>query len=109
MEKKGAEVVGVSTDSVEKLAKFKSEFNLPFILLSDEKGTVVEQYPGKIPVLGYILGGTLVSIPVAVRGDFDDPKVTPLEPAAVGKGLLGIVERTFKAPAHIISPILPGN
>jgi len=50
-----------------------------------------------------------VSIPVAVRGDIDDPKVTPLEPAAVGKGLLGIVERTFKAPAHIISPILPGN
>jgi hypothetical protein len=63
----------------------------------------------KIPVLGYILGGTLVSIPIAVRGDLDDPKVTPLEPAAVGKGLLGIVERTFKAPAHIISPIVPGE
>jgi uncharacterized protein YhdP len=63
----------------------------------------------KTPVLGYILGGTLVSIPIAVRGDLDDPKVTPLEPAAVGKGLLGIVERTFKAPAHIISPILPGE
>ena len=62
-----------------------------------------------IPVLGYILGGTLVSIPVAVRGDIDDPKVTPLEPAAVGKGLLGIVERTFNAPAHVISPILPGK
>ena len=63
----------------------------------------------RIPILGYILGGTLVSIPVAVRGDIDDPKVTPLEPAAVGKGLLGIVERTFKAPAHVISPILPGK
>jgi hypothetical protein len=63
----------------------------------------------KTPVLGYILGGTLVSIPIAVRGDLDDPKVTPLEPAAVGKGLLGIVERTFKAPAHVISPILPGE
>jgi peroxiredoxin len=37
VEKKGAEVVGVSTDSVEKLAKFKAEFNLPFVLLSDEK------------------------------------------------------------------------
>jgi len=43
----------------------------------------------KIPVVGYILGGTLVSIPVAVRGDLSDPKVTPLEAAAVGKGLLG--------------------
>lgn len=60
MEKKGAEVVGVSTDSVEKLAKFKSEFSLPFILLSDEKGTVVEQYPGKIPVLGYANRATFV-------------------------------------------------
>jgi hypothetical protein len=27
----------------------------------------------------------------------------------VGKGLLGIVERTFKTPARIISPIVPGE
>jgi len=58
----------------------------------------------KVPVLGYILGGTLVSIPVAVRGNLDDPKVTPLDPAAVGEGLLGIFERTLKSPAHIITP-----
>jgi len=58
----------------------------------------------KIPVVGYILGGTLVTIPVAVRGDINDPKVTPLEPAAVGEELLGIVGRTLKAPVHIISP-----
>jgi len=63
----------------------------------------------KIPVLGYILGGTLVSIPVAVRGSFDDLKVTPLEPSAVGNELLGIVGRTLKAPVHVISPILPGK
>jgi hypothetical protein len=62
-----------------------------------------------IPILGYILGGTLVSIPVAVRGDLDDLKVTALDPAAVGEGLLGIVERTLKVPAHMISPILPGK
>jgi peroxiredoxin Q/BCP len=52
--------VGVSTDSVEKLAKFKAEFSLPFVLLSDEKGTVVEQYPGKIPVLGVANRATYV-------------------------------------------------
>ncbi|MBP2675810.1 MAG: rane protein-like [Deltaproteobacteria bacterium] len=62
-----------------------------------------------IPVVRYILGGTLVSIPVTVKGDIKDPKVTPLDPKAVGKGVLGIVERTFKAPAHVLSPILPGN
>jgi peroxiredoxin Q/BCP len=52
--------VGVSTDSVEKLAKFKAEFSLPFVLLSDEKGTVVEQYPGKIPILGVANRATYV-------------------------------------------------
>lgn len=60
MEKKGAEVVGVSTDSVETLSKFKAEFKLPFVLLSDEKGTVVEQYPGKIPILGVANRATYV-------------------------------------------------
>jgi peroxiredoxin Q/BCP len=45
---------------VEKLAKFKAEFGLPFLLLSDEKGTVVEQYPGKIPVLGVANRATYV-------------------------------------------------
>ena len=79
MEKKGAEVVGVSTDSVEKLAKFKSEFNLPFVLLSDEKGTVVEQYPGKIPVLGvanratYVIGQDGKIVQVVTGGDAIDP------------------------------------
>jgi thioredoxin-dependent peroxiredoxin len=79
VEKKGAEVVGVSTDSVETLAKFKSEFNLPFILLSDEKGTVVEQYPGKIPILGvanratYVIGQDGVVKEVITGGDAIDP------------------------------------
>lgn len=79
MEKKGAEVVGVSTDSVEKLAKFKAEFKLPFVLLSDEKGTVVEQYPGKIPVLGvanratYVIGQDGIVKEVITGGDAIDP------------------------------------
>jgi peroxiredoxin Q/BCP len=79
VEKKGAEVVGVSTDSVEKLAKFKAEFKLPFVLLSDEKGTVVEQYPGKIPVLGvanratYVIGQDGVVKEIVTGGDAIDP------------------------------------
>jgi peroxiredoxin Q/BCP len=79
VEKKGAEVVGVSTDSVEKLAKFKSEFNLPFVLLSDEKGTVVDRYPGRIPVLGvanratYVIGQDGVVSQIITGGDAIDP------------------------------------
>jgi len=90
VEKKGAEVVGVSTDSVEKLAKFKSEFNLPFILLSDEKGTVVEQYPGKIPVLGvanratYVIGQDGVVKEVITGGDAIDPS-TAVAACPIGK------------------------
>jgi peroxiredoxin Q/BCP len=60
VEKKGAEVVGVSTDSIETLSRFKAEFKLPFVLLSDEKGTVVEQYSGKIPIVGYANRATYV-------------------------------------------------
>jgi peroxiredoxin Q/BCP len=79
VEKKGAEVVGVSTDSVEKLAKFKSEFNLPFVLLSDEKGTVADQYAGRIPVLGvanratYVIGEDGVVSQIITGGDAIDP------------------------------------
>ncbi len=64
---------------------------------------------GKIPLLGRILGGTLVEVPVKVSGTTEDPKVSLLHPAAVGKNLLGIVERTFKLPAELILPVLPGE
>ncbi len=79
MEKKGAEVVGISADSVEKLAKFKSEFHLPFVLLSDEKGDVIEKYPGKIPVLGvanratFVVGQDGIVKEIITGGDAIDP------------------------------------
>ena len=79
MEKKGAEVVGVSTDSVETLSRFKAEFKLPFVLLSDEKGTVVEQYPGKIPILGvanratYVIGQDGLVKEIVTGGAAIDP------------------------------------
>lgn len=63
----------------------------------------------KIPVLGHILGGTLVQVPVRVTGTFEDSKVSLLEPAAVAKNLLGIAERTFLLPVELIRPVLPGE
>ena len=50
----GAEVVGISTDSVESHRKFAKHHNLPLRLLSDESGTVANLYgarsliPGKV-------------------------------------------------------------
>ena len=59
----------------------------------------------KLPIIGYVVGGTLTSIPVRVTGDFRDPLVVPLGPAAVTAELAGIFERTLKLPAKILAPI----
>jgi uncharacterized protein YhdP len=57
-----------------------------------------------IPLVRYILGGTLVVIPVSVTGPFHDPKVEVLSPSAVESELLGIMKRTLKLPLRIIDP-----
>jgi peroxiredoxin Q/BCP len=57
---KGAQVVGVSTDTVEKQRKFKQEYQLPYPLLSDEGGKVAKQYGGTIPVVGLANRATYV-------------------------------------------------
>ncbi len=60
----------------------------------------------RIPILGNILQGTLVAIPVRVKGPGADPKVVPLSPKAVGSRLGGILKRTIKTPVRIIEPLL---
>ncbi len=57
-----------------------------------------------IPVIGYVIGGTLTSIPVGVSGDIRSPIVVPLGPRAVTNELLGIFERTLKLPARMAEP-----
>jgi peroxiredoxin Q/BCP len=42
--KAGAEIVGISRDSVKRHDNFKSKYDLPFTLASDEDGTVCEAY-----------------------------------------------------------------
>ena len=63
----------------------------------------------KIPVVNYILQGTLVSMPVAVSGRINEPDVQLLPAADVGEGVLGILKRTLKAPVKIVEPVLPGE
>jgi hypothetical protein len=69
----------------------------------------VQRIVGKIPVLGKILGGSLVSIPVKIKGNISDPEVAFLSPSAVGSAFFGIIERTIKLPITIIEPVLPGK
>jgi peroxiredoxin Q/BCP len=51
----GAEVIGVSSDSVDKHAAFADHHKLPFTLVSDEKGQVRKSY-GVASLLGVIPG-----------------------------------------------------
>lgn len=47
----GAEVIGISTDSTDSHQQFAVKYHLPFVLLSDEKGTVQNLYG--VPALEY--------------------------------------------------------
>ncbi len=58
----------------------------------------------KIPVVRYILRGSLVAVPIRVTGKLDDPTVFVLSPAALGSQVLGIFERTLKAPIRLFQP-----
>jgi hypothetical protein len=63
----------------------------------------------KIPLVKTILGGTLVSIPVRVRGDLANPTVRPLAASAVGSELGGIMRRAFRLPIKVIQPLRRGK
>ncbi len=68
----------------------------------------VDRLVKKMPVVGYITGGSVLSAPVRIQGSTADPQVRPLPPAAVGRGLMGILERTLKAPLKVVES-LPGG
>jgi hypothetical protein len=62
----------------------------------------VDQLVRKVPILGYVIGGTFTSVPVGVSGDIRNPLVVPLGPGAITSELVGIFERTLKLPARLI-------
>jgi len=66
----------------------------------------VDTVVSRIPILGAVLGGSLVSVPVKVSGNFANPSVTPLSPSAVGKSLLNVMTRTLKLPMKVIEPAM---
>jgi uncharacterized protein involved in outer membrane biogenesis len=64
----------------------------------------IDRLARKVPILGYILGGALTSVPVGVSGDIRDPRVVPLGPGAITSELVGIFERTLKLPGKLVTP-----
>jgi hypothetical protein len=63
----------------------------------------------KIPLVRNILGGTLIAIPVRLRGDLTNPTVTPFSPSAVSSELTGIMKRAFRLPIKVIHPFRSGT
>ncbi|MDF1615033.1 AsmA-like C-terminal domain-containing protein [Desulfurivibrio dismutans] len=65
-----------------------------------------------IPFVGRIIGGkdaTVVTIPVGVKGDIRNPRLTVMAPDAVGEGLLNLIKSTLLLPFNILSPLLPSS
>jgi hypothetical protein len=85
---------------------YLAEGNVGFTVLVAPLRTV-DRIINLIPLVRYILAGTLLTVPVKVSGDLKDPKVTALSPSAVGSELLGIMTRTLRLPLRIIQPLLP--
>ena len=63
----------------------------------------------KTPLINGLLGGTLVSIPVKVKGDIENPNISFLSSMSVGKKLLDTTKRTLKAPLKIFKPVIPAR
>ena len=58
-----------------------------------------------MPIIGYILGGTLISVPVRVHGDLNAPNIIPLDPSVIGSELVGMMKRTLQLPFKVTQPI----
>ena len=69
--------------------------------------STINWYIRHTPILGTIMGGTLISIPTRVSGDLSNPDVVFLSPTAVGSRIVNLLKNIIKLPVTIISPILP--
>ena len=92
--------LGIATTGDIKLANYESRLT---VLVAPFSG--IDRMARKIPIVGYVIGGALTSIPVGVSGDIRNPRVVPLGPGAIGSEVLGIFERTFKLPGKMIEPL----
>ena len=67
----------------------------------------VDNLISKVPIIGEpIVGedGSMVAIPVAIKGPLNDPKITALHPEAVGDAVFGLLKDTMMLPFNIFKP-----
>lgn len=58
-----------------------------------------------IPIVNTILNGRLVSFPARAYGKISNPTVVPLDPSAVGKGLLNLIKDLAATPGRLIEGV----
>jgi len=63
----------------------------------------------KIPLVRDILGNSLVTFPIRISGDIENPKIESIPPSAVTEGLVDMMGRTLGLPFKIIDPIIPNR
>ena len=57
-----------------------------------------------VPVVRRVLGTNFLAVAVKVTGTLDDPKIQVSPAKDVGKGLVGILERTVTLPVTVFDP-----
>lgn len=65
--------------------------------------TVIKYIPG----VNYLLGGSLIAIPISIAGALDDPTVEVMSVSAVGSSLYNLAERTLTSPFKLFETIIP--
>jgi peroxiredoxin len=84
------EVVGVSTDSAETLARFRRERDLPFALVSDAGGGIARAYRVRWPIIGVARRVTyLLGRDARVRFAFHSERHPDAHPARVLRAAAG--------------------
>ena len=71
--------------------------------------TTVDAVVKRIPIVSYILDGSIVTVPLEVGGTVTEPTVNPMSALGTGKRLLGLLGRVLGAPVKVIEPILPSG
>ncbi len=80
----------------------QNEMNLTCLVAPFKTADIIIE---KIPILGTMLNNQLISIPVQISGSVDNPDVTPLPPAAVGKGLINTMQNILTTPFKLIDKL----
>lgn len=77
--------------------------SLDLMVLSHPLSTV-DKVVQAVPVVSHILGRDFLAVAVKVTGSLEDPKVGVTPGRDVGKGLVGILERTITLPVKVFDP-----